>query len=148
LITETTSRPGSAMDHETIRVGIAIVQRGDQVLVGIRDAAAVLGGKHEFPGGKCLDGESPAVCAERECFEETGLRVAAESLLQQVDHTYAHGHLQLFFYLCREKDAVSSTSPNTPAAPFGWVPITQLASLNFPAANQSAVALLERQRRV
>ena len=133
-------RPPDVLSQMT-RVGIAIVRREGAILVGIRDARAVLGGKHEFPGGKCFDGENAADCAERECYEETGLTITADSLLQRVEHIYDYGQLQLSFYLCH----LSESSPSIPATPFKWVPINQLQTLNFPAANQSAIELLQQQ---
>jgi 8-oxo-dGTP diphosphatase len=59
---------------ERVRVGVGcVVWRDGKVLIGKR-----IGGKHgdqeySFPGGKPDGGESPALAAKRELFEETGL---------------------------------------------------------------------------
>lgn len=121
------------------RVGIALVQRDQAFLVGIRDPQTVLGGKHEFPGGKCLEQESPSDCAVRECFEETGLRITPEQLLTWIDHRYDHGRVQLSFFLCQ----LVPGTPASPRSPFAWIDIDQLATLDFPAANQLALERLE-----
>ncbi|WP_437222911.1 (deoxy)nucleoside triphosphate pyrophosphohydrolase [Planctomicrobium sp. SH661] len=138
-----TTHPGST-DQESsrvaLRIGVAIVEHSGCVLVGVRDAETVLAGKHEFPGGKCLEGETPAACALRECFEETGLRVEVVELINHVQHRYEHGSLDLSFFLCRPAEP-----PSQPAGNFRWTPISELAHLNFPEGNRIAVQkLLDR----
>lgn len=130
----------SGVPSETVtRVGIAIVQQGTTFLIGVRDQQAVLGGKHEFPGGKCFEQEPPSDCAVRECLEETGLQVTPEKLLTWIDHRYDHGRIQLSFFLCR----VTDESQSSPRAPFRWIPLEDLLTLNFPAANQLAIERLQ-----
>jgi mutator protein MutT len=119
------------------RIGVAIVEQHRRVLVGVRAAQQVLGGLHEFPGGKCHPQESPAECALRECCEETGLRVDVAELLSHVTHDYSHGRVELFFYLCLPVE----DSP-LPQNGFRWVPICELATLNFPEGNRDVVAKL------
>ena len=75
-------------------VAIAVVQRGDQFLVGVRPDGP-LSGYCEFPGGKVRDGETPATAAARECLEETGLEVSVGRLLVRTVHEYEHGRLDL-----------------------------------------------------
>lgn len=119
------------------RIGIAVVRQGERVLVGVRPHESVLGGLHEFPGGKCRHEESPAACALRECQEETNLRVEVLELLMHRRHTYPHGTVDLSFYLCQpvEPSAV-------PAPPFEWVPIAELPQFTFPEANREVVEQL------
>lgn len=119
------------------RIGIAVVEREERVLVGVRPAETVLAGMDEFPGGKCRDGEAPAACAIRECLEETGLRVDVIELLMHRQHAYAHGALDLSFFLCRPVDA-----DGEPAVPFRWVPIRELLTLKFPEANREVIQML------
>jgi len=65
-VSETPERP---------RVGVGVViRRGGKVLLGLRNARHGAG-TWQFPGGHLEYGESPAECAVREAFEETGLRV-------------------------------------------------------------------------
>lgn len=52
-------------------IAIAVVQRGEQFLIGQRPLGVALAGLWEFPGGKVLPGESPEAAAVRECQEET-----------------------------------------------------------------------------
>ena len=122
----------------TVKIGIAIVERADEFLVGRRDVDAVLGGKAEFPGGKCEDGESPRDCAVRECREETELDVVASTLLLTHTHEYPHAVVELHFWHCR----LVSEHANVPAGSFRWVSRRELAELDFPPANADLIQLL------
>lgn len=125
------------------RIGIAVVQRDGHVLVGVRDDGLVLGGLHEFPGGKCRAGESAAECAVRECLEETGLQVEIVELLDHTCHEYEHGAVDLAFFLCRPADGETMAAV---ASPFTWVPLRELATLDFPDGNRGVIQkLLHRQ---
>lgn len=132
-----TDQRSTLMDDSVKRIGIAVVEHNGQVLVGLRPQGVFLAGFHEFPGGKCLPGESPASCAERECLEETGLQVEALALLDSRRHEYAHGSVELHFFGCRLRKA------GEPAPPFVWMPIARLSQLNFPEANSTVIARLQ-----
>lgn len=121
------------------QIGIAIVVRGMQVLVGVRAENQVLAGKAEFPGGKCEANESPEDCSVRECLEETNLAVEAVSLLERKSFCYPHGEVDLHFWLCRLK---SESTSATPANGFRWIDLELLTDLEFPEANGSVIARL------
>jgi ADP-ribose pyrophosphatase len=53
------SREQGTMSKPQIDVAIAILLHQDKVLVGWREAKQHQGNKHEFPGGKVEQGESP-----------------------------------------------------------------------------------------
>lgn len=112
------------------RVAIAIVTRGDSILVGLRSRPP-LAGYAEFPGGRALSGESPDAAAIREVREEAGLEVRVEALLSRSAWAYPHATVDLYFFACRPTIA----SPPRPHAPFDWVPIDSLRGLCFPPAN-------------
>lgn len=57
-----------------------VVERGDKVLL-VRRAVDPQRGRWTLPAGFVDAGEDPARAAERECFEETGLRVHVTHLL-------------------------------------------------------------------
>ena len=133
----------------TTRIAIAVVPRDDNALnlprrsppqcldflVGRRSATAALGGMWEFPGGKMEPGETPSQAAVRECQEESGLLVDVVRPLDQREHSYPLGVLELHFLLCRVS-AESIDQP--PLAPFQWIPWDQLHTHRheFPAGNQ------------
>lgn len=121
------------------RIGIAVVQHEGRFLVGVRGPDGPLPGMHEFPGGKCRDGESGRECAVRECLEETGLGVVPLRLLDQRVTEYPHGTVDLEFWLCAplEGDAVADEHRG-----FVWVPGDRLPELAFPVANAAVVEKL------
>lgn len=121
---------------ELLRIGVAVVEFAGSYLVGVRSPGQSLAGKAEFPGGKCLPGETHAEAAARECLEETGLRVTPVALLDALVYRYSHEAVDLAFWRC---------TPQHPAQPllgnFRWVPTVDLAALEWPAAN---VRLIQR----
>lgn len=122
---------------DAIRVGVAVVEQAGRFLVGIRESTTVLAGKAEFPGGKCLPGETATSCAVRECQEESGLLVEPVRILSVVEHDYPHGRVQLEFVLCRPLEDLV-----TEANRFRWVERAELTELEFPAANRDLVRQL------
>lgn len=113
--------------------------RDDRWLIGLRPAGVPLAGLWEFPGGKLRPGETPPAAAERECLEETGLRVSAHRVRAVIEHEYAHGRLRLHFLDCRP---VAAEQPLPER--FRWVTAAELAQYEFPPAN---AAVLEQLRR-
>ncbi|MBS0205217.1 MAG: (deoxy)nucleoside triphosphate pyrophosphohydrolase [Planctomycetes bacterium] len=121
------------------RIGIAVVEQAGQYLIGIRGPDGPLPGYAEFPGGKCLPGESPEACAIRECWEETGLRITVERLLRQRDFTYPHAAVDLYFFLCHPAERADVKADHNG---FRWVPAQDLPSLKLPEANAPIVEML------
>ena len=125
------------------KIAIAVVKNGDRFLVGQRSQDQVLAGLWEFPGGKIEAGESDLEAAVRECFEETGVTVAAVGRYMTVEYSYKHGDLQLNFMACEPKP--TACAPNQP---FCWVDREQLAELSFPEANAVIVEQLRSRREI
>jgi mutator protein MutT len=125
------------------RIGVAIVESAGCYLVGLRAPGTVLAGLSEFPGGKCESDETPQACAVRECLEETGLAVIPQRQLGTVPWDYPHGSVELHFWLC----SLAQDLPPAlvPAAPFRWVPASELSTLTFPPANQHILQLLQQR---
>lgn len=127
------------MTTDIKRIGIAVVEQADHYLIGFRGPDVPLAGYAEFPGGKCLEGESPEDCAVRECREESGLLVTVDRLLLRREHSYPHANVDLHFVLCHPAEAASVRDEHRG---FRWVPREQLASLKFPEANEPLIKLL------
>lgn len=123
----------------TVTIGIAVVEHAGRYLVGVRGENGPLPGKAEFPGGKCRPDEDPRDCAIRECREETGLNVAAVELLLNHEFDYEHARVDLHFWLCRPCDSQSIGDEHLG---FRWVPRSDLASLEFPEANEPLIERL------
>ena len=122
-------------------VGIALVYHGGSYLVGCRGPGSTLEGLWEFPGGKCLPGESPAVCAVRECREETGLEIEVITLKHDLRHTFPYGTVHLYFFDCR----LGTMEAVQPGGGFAWVPVERLSDLNFPEPNRALIDMLREK---
>ena len=94
----------------------------------------------EFPGGKVERGEVPAAAAIRECFEEAGLAVEVLDEYLATTHQYEHGLMELHFFRCQ----LVEESERLPRVPFRWVAASELAELEFPAANATLIERLVR----
>jgi len=129
----------SSQDDPRERVAIAVVEHQGRYLVGARRANQLLAGLAEFPGGRRLPGEEGAACAVRECREETGLGVNVVRKLCECRHAYAHGTLELEFWLCRP---AQDENPDRAGGGFRWVPAESLKSLEFPEANRTVLEIL------
>lgn len=64
------------------KVAAAVVVERDDMLLLVRRAVEPARGLWTFPSGFVDAGEDPAQAAERECLEETGLKVRVTSLLE------------------------------------------------------------------
>jgi len=117
-------------------IAIAVVMRGNDVLIGQRGHNVPLPGLWEFPGGKIEQGESPAAAAIRECIEETGLEVEMTRPLQVINHDYPEFSVRLHFFLCHLKE----NSASTLAGGFSWRSRFDLQNLEFPSANTPVIA--------
>ncbi|MFZ4732201.1 MAG: NUDIX domain-containing protein [Pirellulales bacterium] len=123
---------------EVIAVAVAVVCRGDHVLVGWRAAdAADAAGLAEFPGGKHLPGEDAATTAARECLEETGLTIRVEGVIGRARTAARRGAVAIAFVTATAVEPAPSPKP-----PFRWVRRGDLAELRFPDANAAVLAWL------
>ncbi len=124
------------------RVGVAIVIEGDRVLIGIRPPDVPLAGLAEFPGGKCDPEESAVACAVRECAEETGAIVEPVALVACEEHTYPHATVAIEFWECQLAAQQPVRNVSFPSPPHRWIPLSELGTLEFPAANAAVIACL------
>ena len=119
-------------------IAVAVVLRHGHALVGRRAADALdAAGLDEFPGGKVEPGESPADAAARECLEEAGIAVSIDALLDRAASSASSGPLDILFFA-----ATPLNDREEPLIPFAWVPVAELATLRFPAANAGVLARL------
>ena len=117
-------------------IAIAVVEQGDQFLIGQRPEGVALAGLWEFPGGKVEPGEDAAAAAVRECAEETGVTVEVVGQYPPQSESYPHGTVNLRFFACRP---VGQTKPRSP---FCWVARSELLHYEFPSGNRNLLNLL------
>jgi 8-oxo-dGTP diphosphatase len=117
-------------------IAIAVVEHEGQFLIGQRPPGVPLAGLWEFPGGKMDPGETPEAAAERECLEETGLRVEPFARYPDVGQAYEHGSVELHFVACRVVGGIAAPPP------FRWVAREQLMQYEFPEGNRGLLQLL------
>lgn len=123
------------------RTAVAVVVRGDAVLVGRRPAAARLGGLWEFPGARRGAGEDLSRAAVRAAREGAGVEVEAEADLCSVEHLFTHVRVRYEAVLC---SVPAGPAPGRPGSyeEVRWVPLERLGDLAQPRAQQRIAALL------
>jgi A/G-specific adenine glycosylase len=127
-------------------VAIAIVCRGQDILICRRRAKDRLGGYWEFPGGKVEPEESLAQCLARELKEELDIQAEPIAALPTIDHDYPDIQVRLHPFLCRHT--------NGEPVPLGceqalWINPSALRDYRFPPANarliEQVIESLSRQ---
>jgi mutator protein MutT len=116
----------------------AVIERDGSFLVTRRQQGVHLEGFWEFPGGKVADGESHEAALCREIQEELDANVLVGELLLETSHQYPERLVQLFFYRC---DLQGVPRPMI-GQEMAWVARRQLASLNFPPADDELIRKL------
>ncbi|NBV42084.1 A/G-specific adenine glycosylase [bacterium] len=116
--------------HYTI--GVGVVWKDNQVLIGRRAEDQLLGGLWEFPGGKQLPEEAIEQTVVRELLEETGVRVRVGQCYAVVNHAYTHFKITLHAYECFYESG--DPQPKS-ATELRWVGLDEIDAYPFPKAN-------------
>ena len=124
-----------------VTVVAAVIERDGAFLVTRRPDGVHLAGMWEFPGGKIDKGETHADALTREIREELGTDVRVRDLRFEIRHEYPERSVALYFYGCE--------LAGTPVPQLGqqmrWVPRAELATLDFPPADQQLILQLARE---
>jgi 8-oxo-dGTP diphosphatase len=121
-----------------VAAGVVLNAQHD-VLLALRPLDKHQGGLWEFPGGKVEPNETVAAALARELYEELNLTVTtAEPFLIQ-EHDYGDKLVKLDVWLVRE---FSGEPHGREGQTLRWVPLTELGSYQFPAANNVIVKTL------
>ncbi|HXC62316.1 MAG TPA: 8-oxo-dGTP diphosphatase MutT [Nitrospiria bacterium] len=122
--------------ESSIQVAVALIQHDGRYLIAQRLNASPLGGYWEFPGGKCMPGESYEDCLRREMREELGVEVEVLGLYRVIEHAYPDRTVLLYFYRCRimsgEPQALGSQE-------IRWAKREELGQYRFPPANEKLI---------
>ena len=123
-----------------IEVVAAVVEEGGRYLVTRRQAGVHLAGLWEFPGGKVQPAETHEAALAREMDEELAVGAVVDGLLLSTSHTYPGKAVTLHFYRCR----IEGTPVPQQGQEMQWVSRSDLAALEFPAADADLIVLLTR----
>jgi ADP-ribose pyrophosphatase len=134
-------------DAPRVAVG-AVVVHNQKVLLVLRGQPPAEG-KWAIPGGSVKLGETLQAAAERETFEETGLRVKAGEVIYSFDAIVRDEAERVqFHYVILDLRAVP-LNPAQPLAPgddareVDWFSFAQLDTLEFPVS-ETTLALLKQ----
>ena len=120
-----------------IDVAIAILLHQNNVLVGWREAKQHQCNKHEFPGGKLEEGETPLAACRREIYEEVGIGLHEWHAFDVIVHEYEDVIVKLHLFHA----VVPTALLNEIQQPWSWYSREELLNLNFPKAN---LAIIQR----
>lgn len=132
------------MSKPNLHISIAILLHQSKVLVGWREENQHQGNKHEFPGGKVEQGETPVEACRREVFEEVGIELDEWHAFDFIRHEYDDVIVNLHLFHA----AVKAEALDKIQQPWQWYNRTELRDLNFPKANKAMVKRLYWQQQI
>jgi len=132
-------------DAPRVAVGAVVVYQ-NKVLLILRGQPPAEG-KWAIPGGSVKLGETLPAAAEREAWEETGLRVKAGEVIYSFDAIVRDeaGRIQYHYVILDLKaDPLDPAQPLTPgddALDAGWFSRAELAQLDLPVSEATGILL-------
>lgn len=117
---------------KSIHVAVGVLVREQQVFIARRAGHQHQGGKWEFPGGKVEAGETVFAALQREFMEEVGIMVQQAQPWFVLEYAYPDKHVTLDMWRITESQGLGQGLEGQPVA---WVPLAELAQLEFPEAN-------------
>jgi mutator protein MutT len=125
-------------DIPRVVVAAAVIERDGMFLLTRRLRGVHLEGCWEFPGGKCEAGESNSQCLEREILEELDAAIRVGPEIFTIAHPYPDRTVELHFFAC---ELLAEPRPML-GQEMRWVPRGELASLDFPPADDELIGVL------
>ncbi|MEP1214746.1 MAG: Nudix family hydrolase [Marinobacter sp.] len=130
---------------QEIHVAVGAIFRDGKVLIARRPEHVHQGGLLEFPGGKVEPGESVQQALVREIREETGLRIAPDSLEPLIEVRHDYGDKQVFLDVWLTSSA-EGDAQGCEGQEIRWLDARELADADFPAANRPIIRALQLPR--
>jgi mutator protein MutT len=118
--------------RQGVEVSAALIFHDGRLLITQRNAAAHMGGRWEFPGGKREAGETFEQCLAREIREELGVDISVGELFEEILHHYPEKSVQLKFFRCH---LLAGDPQPLDCAAIRWVGPEELAHFEFAAAD-------------
>ena len=126
-----------------VHVAVGVISDGaDRILIARRADHLHQGGLWEFPGGKVEAHESVEQALRRELFEELAIEITAQQPLLSIAHDYVDKSVLLDVWWV---DAFAGEPQGREGQPLRWVNVASLQDFEFPAANQSIIAAIQRK---
>lgn len=117
--------------------------RPHEILITKRLANTFYPGYWELPGGKLEPGEAPDAAAIREAFEELGVTMRVERVLEPIEHEYEHARVRL--HTCVGALDRSSAEPkDIQVAAHRWCDLNALPWEEFLPANVRVIRAIAR----
>lgn len=118
-------------------VAIALIERGDELLICRRRPDQPHAGKWEFPGGKVEAEETPSEALSRELREELGIEAEASEELARYGYSYSGDKpLQLVFF---RVTAYRGQLRSEQFAALRWVRRAELPAFDFLEGDAAVV---------
>lgn len=133
------------MSEAVKKITLGIVCLDDKVLL-VKRKDSEKGSNDElltwvFPGGKIEKNEIPFIAIEREVYEETGLRVTAEKILDERQH--ASFPVYIYYVVC-SLSSLNRDSTNDPhIIQVKWVPKSKIRNYITSSLNEEVSSYLE-----
>lgn len=119
---------------------VAIVQQRDRWLLGLSRAEDDRKSRWCHPGGGIKSGESPEKAAERECYEETGIRCKAVGKPFRDPQ-----HKKVAFVHCKVTNFNQKINPNNEFSGIGFFTMQELRAIK--PIYKNALKLIEKAKR-
>lgn len=128
-----------------IHVAVGVIFRQGKVLIARRPEHVHQGGLLEFPGGKVEEGETVQQALVREIREETGLRIAPETLEPVIEVRHDYGDKRVFLDVWQTSSAEGEPEGRE-GQEIRWLDVRELTDLDFPVANRTIIRSLRLPR--
>lgn len=126
---------------EMIHVAVAvIINDDDEVCISLRHQDSHQGGLWEFPGGKIEPNETVEQALSREIEEELNLEIESSRPLITITHDY---HDKKVCLHVNKVLGYRGQATGVEGQQVRWLPVDQLATYDFPAANLSIIKALQ-----
>jgi len=125
-----------------INVTAAIIFDDNQILAAKRSPGKHLAGHWEFPGGKVEPSETPEQCLKRELKEEFTIDAEVGEFVAESIFDYGDKRIRLLAYKAKH---LSGDFQLIDHDEIRWLPIEELASLNWAPADIPIIEALKQQ---
>lgn len=121
-------------------VSAALIWDGDKFMICQRPASKSCGLLWEFVGGKVEPGETGEQALTRECREELGITVEADSVFTQVTHQYPDITVHLTLFNAHIAEGVPQKLEHNDIR---WITTEEIPQYPFCPADQEILRLLQ-----